>query len=81
MGIVDQRKLFLFSRYSLALLLPKIWLKELGAERGELVTLNLDRKRGRIVLQFNAKDSPADAIETPILLSQDGLEPIPQLDS
>lgn len=47
------RKLFLFGRYSLAMLLPKKWLTEIGAKRGESVALEFDRRRGRIVLRFN----------------------------
>jgi len=81
MGIIDTRKLFLFSRYSLALLLPKTWLNELGIERGELVTLKLDRKRSRIIIKFNSIPNPPVLTETVDHPSQDDLFPIPQLEN
>jgi hypothetical protein len=49
----SDRKLFLFGRYSLALLLPKIWLKELGITAGNQVHLEFDRARKRIVVRLN----------------------------
>jgi hypothetical protein len=49
----DARRLFLFGRYSLAMLLPKKWLIEIGAKRGELVAMEFDRRRRRIVLRFS----------------------------
>lgn len=48
----SERKLFLFGRYSLALLLPKRWLTELGAVAGTVVGLEMDRARKRIVVRF-----------------------------
>ncbi|QQG50068.1 MAG: hypothetical protein HZB70_00565 [Candidatus Berkelbacteria bacterium] len=50
-----ERKLFLFGRYSLALLLPKRWLTELGAKAGTIVSLEMDRARKRIVVRFGAE--------------------------
>ena len=50
----NQRKLFLFGKYSLALLPPKKWLSELGVNKGDHVELEFDRKRKRIVLKFGS---------------------------
>ena len=78
------RKLFLFGRYSLAMLLPKKWLTEIGAKRGELVAMEFDRRRGRIVLRFNqsaetnsAKDVVVTKLKKPEPASD--LQPIPEL--
>lgn len=77
------RKLFLFGRYSLALLLPKKWLNELNAQRGDLVDLEFDRKRGRVVIRFNhqlEKTTPqAERPTTRKTETPDGFEPIPEL--
>ena len=77
----DARKLFLFGRYSLALLLPKKWLTELGVKRGEVVAMEFDRRRGRIVLRFNVQQTPAKPVaDRPIKATErDDLEPIPQI--
>ncbi len=53
MRVHSFRKLFLFGRYSLALLLPKIWLTEIGVGRGKFVDLEYDRRRSKIILRFN----------------------------
>lgn len=50
------RKLFLFGRYSLALLLPKTWLRELGVTAGSQVHLEFDRARKRIVVRLHATE-------------------------
>lgn len=57
----NRRKLFLFGRYSLALLLPKRWLKELAAERGDEVTLQFNKKRHQITIEFGLKNSSSGA--------------------
>lgn len=75
----SERKLFLFGRYSLALLLPKRWLTELGAKAGTIVHLELDRARKRVVVRFGATPLP-NARRKPTSKSTDpGWEPIPQL--
>ncbi len=48
----DKRKLFLFGKYSLALLPPKKWLNELGIKKGDTVGLEFDRTRKRIVIRL-----------------------------
>lgn len=58
------RKLFLFGRYSFAVLPPKKWLTELGLKRGDEILLELDRKRGRIVIRLN-NGRTAPALEPP----------------
>jgi hypothetical protein len=81
MRVHSARKLFLFGRYSLALLLPKKWLTELTVERGDLVTMEYDRRRARIILRFSEKpasDKPA-VDKLPTALNRDDLEPITQI--
>ncbi|MEK7170725.1 MAG: hypothetical protein AAB774_00245 [Patescibacteria group bacterium] len=78
------RKLFLFGRYSLALLLPKKWLTELGVKRGESVRLELDRTRKRVVLRFgqvssNQAEKPPASKKPEAAKSDNGLQPIPEL--
>jgi len=83
------RKFFLFGRYSLALLIPKKWLNELNVKRGDVVGLEFDRKRRRIVLRITDQISSfGDKTETERSKSEtlltknneEGLEPIPQID-
>jgi len=78
------RKLFLFGRYSLALLLPKKWLRTLGVGRGETVQLELDRKRRRIVVRLNSARTPPETttkpgVKPPSSSEKSDLEPIPPL--
>jgi len=47
----SERKLFLFGRYSTALLLPKKWLGELGVGPGDRVALEFDVARKRLVVR------------------------------
>jgi bifunctional DNA-binding transcriptional regulator/antitoxin component of YhaV-PrlF toxin-antitoxin module len=47
----SNRKLFLFGRYSIALLLPKKWLSEFGAGPGQDVVLEFDASRKRIIVR------------------------------
>lgn len=75
MRIDNRRKLFLFGRYSLAILLPKKWLGLLGAKRGEQVILELDRKRRRIVIRFSNQSIQTGANPE----DKTDWEPIPQL--
>lgn len=86
----SSRKFFLFGRYSLALLLPKKWLTELGINRGDAVDLEYDRKRRRIVIRpaFTTADSidenrrskPPKAVKAIESGQDNDLEPIPQID-
>lgn len=78
------RKLFLFGRYSLAMLLPKKWLTEIGAKRGELVAMEFDRRRRRIVLRFNQNAEVSlvkDVVPTKTKQPEppSDLQPIPEL--
>lgn len=79
------RKLFLFGRYSLALLLPKKWLSEQGVKRGDSVGLEYDRKRGRIVVRIGGATAPLVSKppkkrpDSPPPAPTDQLEPIPEL--
>jgi antitoxin component of MazEF toxin-antitoxin module len=77
------RKLFLFGKYSLALLLPKKWLTELSAEEGEKVELEFDKKRRRIVIRFQEEGSTQiqeDKSDPPPKDKDDSSwQPIPQL--
>ena len=82
MRINNSRKLFLFGRYSLAILLPKKWLSLLEAKRGERVILELNLKRRRIVIRFSSESTPAS--NKPIKTKADpddktDWEPIPQI--
>lgn len=73
----SERKLFLFGRYSLALLLPKKWLTELRAKRGDIVSLKYDAQKGQIIVSFSedTKKKPVTRQKS----SPEDWEPIPQL--
>ncbi len=77
------RKLFLFGRYSLALLLPKKWLRELGIGPGANVQLEFDKTRGRIVIRLAGNPTTtSEAKKAPANKKGDkdpGWQPIPQL--
>jgi hypothetical protein len=79
----SERKIFLFGRYSLALLLPKRWLNELGVKAGTVARLELDRARKRIVVRLGDENPPAPTRPKKSKLSEQGsedeFEPIPQL--
>lgn len=77
----SQRKLFLFGKYSLALLPPKKWLKELGIKEGDYAQLEFDKTRGRIVIRFTAEgESPATPPSTASEEeSGQGWQPVPEL--
>ena len=84
MRVHATRKLFLFGKYSLALLLPKKWLTELGVERGDSVELELDRSRKRVVLRFSQTQNVSTQkakVQTEILTTPEPseLQPIPEL--
>lgn len=77
----SERKLFLFGRYSIALLLPKRWLGELEVKAGSFVNLEFDRARKRIVIRFSSTRAPEKPRRpnTKPAEQSDELEPIPQL--
>lgn len=79
MGIKSQRKLFLFGKYSLAILPPKKWLTEFDVKRGDILKLELDRRRGRIVISLKDKGE-AQKPKEPKSSSND-FEPIPVIKS
>ncbi|MBI4947937.1 AbrB/MazE/SpoVT family DNA-binding domain-containing protein [Candidatus Berkelbacteria bacterium] len=81
MGKISNRKLFLFGKYSLAVLPPKKWLSELGVKRGDNVELELDRTKGRIIIKTGKPapkkiSKPKNRTDKP---SKDDWQPIPQL--
>jgi len=77
----SDRKLFLFGRYSLALLLPKIWLKELGIAAGNQVHLEFDRARKRIVVRLDPSRAVkiAEPRPKPAKPADAGWTPLPEL--
>ncbi len=77
----SDRKLFLFGRYSLALLLPKPWLKELGILAGNQVHLEFDRARKRIVVRLNGSALPSHTARQPKQPKNTGSDwtPLPEL--
>lgn len=77
----SDRKLFLFGRYSLALLLPKVWLKELGINAGSQVHLEFDRARKRIVVRLEGGEptvKPQTRKHNP-KPAESGWTPLPEL--
>jgi len=60
MAKTSSRKLFLFGRYSIALLLPKKWLVEHNVKIGDIIDLELDNKKERIIVKLNSS-APAKA--------------------
>ncbi len=50
------RKFFLFGKYSLALLIPKKWLSELGVGEQSTVRIEYEAKKKKIVLRFDDSD-------------------------
>ena len=77
----SDRKLFLFGRYSLALLLPKTWLRELGVNAGNQVHLEFDRARKRIVIRLEEGGSIAtpETRKKPSKPAETGWTPLPEL--
>jgi len=72
------RKLFLFGRYSIALLPPKKWLNELGVEVGDKAVVELDKKRRRLIVSFKS-DNPSSDQPAKTKPQSDDWEPIPKL--
>lgn len=81
MAKITSRKLFLFGKYSLALLLPKKWLRELEINAGQGVQLEFDRKRQRIVVRLNGSKitAPKPSKDKPKTTKDADWEEIPQL--
>lgn len=79
------RHFFLFGKYSLALLLPKKWLTELGVKQGSVAHLEYDATKKRITVQLTALSSknPAPTSGEPPATKNANEEadwqPIPQL--
>lgn len=79
-----KRKLFLFGRYSLALLPPKKWLSKLGIKEGDYVDMELNTSKRRLIIQFRSSelDSPdtkTTKSPTDTDKSKNGWEPIPRI--
>lgn len=82
MAKFDARKLFLFGRYSLALLLPKSWLAELNIEAGDSVELEFYQSSRRIVVKFRSVRRPGAALTANQLNeepSRKDWQPLPEL--
>lgn len=77
---VVSRKLFLFGKYSLALLPPKKWLNKLGIKKGDTVDIKLDSSKRRLIIQFESR-SHKETIESgkEKKSTKNGWEPIPRL--
>ncbi|HUD20895.1 MAG TPA: AbrB/MazE/SpoVT family DNA-binding domain-containing protein [Candidatus Saccharimonadales bacterium] len=79
----SSRKLFLFGKYSLALLLPKKWLTEQGIKTGDVVDLEYFSKRGRVIVKLPKsvpETSPKSKKRKPKGKDSDSdWEPIPQI--
>lgn len=71
----------MFGRYSLALLLPKTWLRELGVGAGNQVHLEFDRARKRIVVRLEeGKSVTAPATrKKPVKSAETDWTPLPEL--
>lgn len=83
MGRKSIRKLFLFGKYSLALLPPKQWLQEMGVQIGDTAELELDKTRQRIIVRFGKTD-PNKSLPKTTKKRSDGsddseYEPIPPI--
>jgi bifunctional DNA-binding transcriptional regulator/antitoxin component of YhaV-PrlF toxin-antitoxin module len=63
----SKRKLFLFGKYSLALLPPKKWLTEMNIKKGDSVELELDKARKRIIIHLGeiTPSAPTEGKLTP----------------
>lgn len=72
----SNRKLFLFGRYSIALLLPKKWLAEFGAGPGQDVVLEFDAARKRIIVRPTAAKQQSTA--KPATTKQPPAKPTPK---
>lgn len=84
MARTSWRKLFLFGRYSLALLPPKKWLTEIGIKKGDKVKLEFDKSRKRIVVRLAPTNgSPASSSnngrDKKPKTGSDDFQPIPQI--
>jgi len=76
----SKRKLFLFGRYSLALLPPKKWLSDLGVKAGDEAVVEFDKAKKRLIVSFSTealegKDKLNEKADT----SSDDWQPIPRM--
>ncbi len=62
-AISEDRKLIKFSNYSLCVTLPKWVIKNLKWEKGDVVKMLVDEKKGEILIKKSSKSSKAE--ETP----------------
>ena len=78
---VVRRKLFLFGRYSLALLPPKKWLSKMGVKRGDLVDIELDDPRRQLIVRFvnQPKNKPVKKKTMGNDKPRNGWDPIPRI--
>lgn len=54
----ERRKLIKFSNYSLCVTLPKWVVKDLGWEKGEVVDMSVDAKKGTILVSKGVSELP-----------------------
>lgn len=85
MGKISKKKMFLFGRYSLAILPPKKWLSEMGVEEGDEVTVELDKRKRRIIIHIDEVRDSKKITNKKVEKSDrgdrdsDDWQPIPQL--
>lgn len=60
------RKLIKFSNYSLCITLPKSVIRELKWEKGDIVRLEIDSKKGEILIRKGLRVPKEKEIEKPV---------------
>lgn len=63
----ERRKLIKFSNYSLCVTLPKWVVKDLGWEKGEIVDMSVDAKKGTILISKDSANQTEQQAETPLV--------------
>ena len=76
---LSKRKMFLFGRYSLALLLPKKWLTEMAANAGDIVTVKYEKEKRQVIVYFKKHPKVDSKPKEKSDKRSDGFEPIPQI--
>lgn len=74
----SRRKLFLFGRYSLALLPPKKWLSDLGVKAGDEAIVEFDKTKKRLIVSFSHQFNE-DLTNNKKIDQPDDWQPIPKL--
>lgn len=74
----SKRKLFLFGRYSLALLPPKKWLSDLGIKAGDEALVEFDKTKKRLIVSFS-QSVKEDVAAQKSVDQPDDWQPIPKL--